>query len=192
MIRAEAREGDARCEWERMERSLEITARQYLSDFHLYYLNGLVWSCCNFLATKGYLCYSEESRIFSHPGLMEEILTRETIQIKYALRRTVRICTKESRGSCHTMNIWNQGYFFFFFFPLGASENTGPHEKQDIKLSCWFGKWYSLCANEFFVQKELNRVHLWVNDFIIKIKIRTFCVVRNSYFIRTYRATKQF
>lgn len=138
MIRAEAREGDARCEWERMERSLEITARQYLSDFHLYYLNGLVWSCCNFLATKGYLCYSEESRIFSHPGLMEEILTRETIQIKYALRRTVRICTKESRGSCHTMNIWNQGYFFFFFSAWGKwKHRTTWKTGYKIELLVW-------------------------------------------------------
>ena len=75
---------------------------------------------------------------------MEEKLARDTIQIKYALRRTVWFCTSVSMDSYFTTNVWNQ----CIFFP-GASENTGPYGKQakyagmklqDIKLSCWLGK----------------------------------------------------
>lgn len=93
----------------------EVTRNNSLSVFVRFssLLPGLVWSCFNFSTTKEGRIFSQEGRIFSHPGLMEEILlARDTIQIKYALRRTVRICTKESRGSCLTMNIWNQGHFF--------------------------------------------------------------------------------
>lgn len=146
---------------EEREKTLEITVSIFVrwSSWP-----GLVWSCCNF-ATSGYLCYSREGRIFSHSMLMEEILPRDTIQIKYALWRTVWFWTEQVRG-CFTMTIWNSGHPFFLWQVTTQDhmENSkicvGWKETQDVKLSCWFGKWYPFYANDFFLQKELNGTFL--------------------------------
>lgn len=76
----------------------------------------------------------------------------------------------------------------------GHVENSKIHvcrkETLGYKTELWV--WNPFCANGLSVQKELNRLHLWVNDFIvIKTKTRTYCnVVRSLELIRTYGTTK--
>lgn len=128
------------------DQSRGVTICQYLSDCRLHYLDGLVWSCCNFATTYGYPWYSWACRVFSHPDSADRrgILARDTIQIKYPLRRTLWLC----RVHPGTLTLQQMSETQCVFYP-GASENIGPYGKQakyvrkklqDMKLSCWFRK----------------------------------------------------